>query len=367
MAKVIFEKVIKRYPSVPHPTVRELSLTIDDGEFLVLVGPSGCGKSTVLRMLAGLISVTGGRISIDGKDVTRLPPKDRDISMVFQNYALFPHLDVYENIAFGLKIRGVPKKEIHLRVMEAAALLGIEPLLQKKPRELSGGQSQRVAVGRAIVRRPKVFLFDEPLSNLDAKMRTQMRAEISRLHRRLKSTAIYVTHDQCEAMTMADRLVVLHDGVIGQCGTPHEIYSQPRNTFVATFIGSPPMNLFPAEVVASDGPAGLKMKDLILTLPPQAAARLEAGHKYTFGIRPEHIYLAERASPGVNVCAPLDCEVELAESMGNDVVLHCNSGGLAFQASLKHDFPVKTGDRIKVVFAMDKSHIFGEDGERLVW
>lgn len=365
MAKVIFENVVKRYQSNARDTVRELSLAIDDGEFLVLVGPSGCGKSTVLRMLAGLISVTAGKISIDGKDITRLPPKDRDISMVFQNYALFPHLDVYDNVAFGLKMRGTPKKEIDDRVREAAALLGIEPLLHKKPKELSGGQSQRVAVGRAIVRRPKVFLFDEPLSNLDAKMRTQMRAEISRLHRRLKSTAIYVTHDQCEAMTMADRMVVLHDGVIEQCGTPHEIYSAPRNTFVATFIGSPPMNLFAAGIAPAGDAAGLKINNFILPLPPQAAARLEAGHKYTFGIRPEHIYLAERIYPGVKASAPLACEVELAESMGNDVVLHCNSGGLAFQASLKHDFPVKSGDRINVVFALDKSHIFGENGERV--
>ena len=366
MAKVIFEKVAKRYQSNARHTVRELSLAIEDGEFLVLVGPSGCGKSTVLRMLAGLISVTAGKISIDGKDITRLPPKDRDISMVFQNYALFPHLDVYDNIAFGLKMRGTPKKEIDGRVREAAALLGIEPLLHKKPKELSGGQSQRVAVGRAIVRRPKVFLFDEPLSNLDAKMRTQMRSEISRLHRRLKATSIYVTHDQCEAMTMADRMVVLHDGVIEQCGTPHEIYSAPRNTFVATFIGSPPMNLFAAQAVCDGVPAGLKINDLMLPLPPQTAARLKAGSKYTFGIRPEHIYLAERIYPGVNSSAPLACEVELAESMGNDVVLHCNSGGLAFQASLKHDFPVKSGDRINVVFALDKSHIFGENGERVV-
>jgi len=365
MAKVIFEKVVKRYPSGDRDTVRELSLTIDDGEFLVLVGPSGCGKSTILRMLAGLINVTAGKIFIDGKDITRLHPKDRDISMVFQNYALFPHLNVYDNIAFGLKMRGAPKKEIDDRVREAAALLGIVPLLHKKPKELSGGQSQRVAVGRAIVRRPKVFLFDEPLSNLDAKMRTQMRAEISRLHRRLKATAIYVTHDQCEAMTMADRMVVLHDGVIGQCGTPHEIYSAPRNTFVATFIGSPPMNLFAAQAVCEGAASGLKINNFVLPLPPLTAARLEIGSKYTFGIRPEHIYLADRVPPGVNSSVPLACEVELAESMGNDVVLHCNSGGLAFQASLKHDFPVKSGDKINVVFALDKSHVFDEKGERV--
>ena len=365
MAKVIFEKVVKRYKSNERPTVKELSLAVNDGEFLVLVGPSGCGKSTVLRMLAGLISVTGGSISIDGRDVTRLPSKDRDISMVFQNYALFPHLDVYDNIAFGLKMRGTPKSEIDSRVRETAALLGIEALLHKKPRELSGGQSQRVAVGRAIVRRPKVFLFDEPLSNLDAKMRTQMRAEISRLHRRLKATAIYVTHDQCEAMTMADRMVVLHDGVIGQCGTPHEIYSTPRNTFVATFIGSPPMNLFAAHAACSGDRPGLVINNLALPLPALTAARLTDGCKYTFGIRPEHIYLAGRTYTGANFSAPLNCEVELAESMGNDVVLHCNSGGLAFQASLKHDFPVKSGDRINMVFDLDKSHVFGEDGERV--
>ncbi|MBU2529688.1 MAG: sn-glycerol-3-phosphate ABC transporter ATP-binding protein UgpC, partial [Elusimicrobia bacterium] len=346
MANVILEKIVKHYPGNDKPTVRDLDLSIKDGEFMVFVGPSGCGKSTLLRMVAGLISTTSGKMFIDNQDITHLHPKDRSISMVFQNYALFPHLNVYENISFGLTIRKTDKKEIAIRVKDAAELLGITDFLDKKPKNLSGGQRQRVAVGRAIVRRPKVFLFDEPLSNLDAKMRTQMRVEISKLHKKLKTTIIYVTHDQCEAMTMADRMVVLNNGIIQQCGAPSEIYSSPKNIFVATFIGSPPMNLFKGEIIKKDDKLFFKIKNTTIMLPLKSSDVLSDGNSdYTLGIKPEHIYLAERKPDGMTFGEDIDCEVELAESMGSDVSLHCNAQGLEFQSNQRHDFPIKAGDK----------------------
>ena len=252
MARVRLDKVTKVFEN-GFVAVKEASLDIENREFMVLVGPSGCGKSTTLRMVAGLEEVSKGRIQIGDRDVTHVPPKDRDIAMVFQNYALYPHMSCFENMAFGLKIRRVPKSEIEAQVREAAGILGIESLLDRKPRELSGGQRQRVAVGRAIVRNPKVFLFDEPLSNLDAKLRVQMRAEISRLHNRLDATMVYVTHDQVEAMTMGDRIVVMLDGVVQQIDAPLELYHQPVNRFVAGFIGSPPMNFLSGRVVRQEG------------------------------------------------------------------------------------------------------------------
>ncbi len=363
MANVILEKVVKHYPGNDKPTVLDLDLSIKDGEFMVFVGPSGCGKSTLLRMVAGLISTTSGKMFIDDKDITHLHPKDRSISMVFQNYALFPHLDVYENISFGLKIRKTDKKEIDIRVNAAAELLGITDFLRKKPKNLSGGQRQRVAVGRAIVRRPKVFLFDEPLSNLDAKMRTQMRVEISKLHKKLKTTIIYVTHDQCEAMTMADRMVVLNNGIIQQCGAPAEIYSSPKNIFVATFIGSPPMNIFKGDIIKKDDKLFFKIKDEELTLPLNFSGVLkDETSDYTLGIRPEHIYLDERKSGDTPFSEIIDCEIELAESMGNEVSLHCDAKGFKFQSNQRHDFPIKTGDKVKLVFALDKLHLFDKNG-----
>ena len=363
MASVILENVVKHYPNNDKSTIKDLDLSINAGEFMVFVGPSGCGKSTLLRMIAGLINTTSGKMFIDGKNITKLPPKDRSISMVFQNYALFPHLDVYENISFGLSIRKTDKKEIDKRVNDAAELLGIKDFLRKTPKNLSGGQRQRVAVGRAIVRRPKVFLFDEPLSNLDAKMRTQMRVEISKLHKKLKTTIIYVTHDQCEAMTMADRMVVLHNGIIQQCGAPSEIYSSPKNVFVATFIGSPPMNLFKGDIIKKDDQLFFKINNTALTLPLKFPDILsDESSDYTLGIRPEHIYLAERKPNDMLCSEAIDCEIELAESMGNDVSLHCKAQGLEFQSNQRHDFPIKTGDRIKLVFAIDKLHIFDKDG-----
>ncbi|MCG2724917.1 MAG: sn-glycerol-3-phosphate ABC transporter ATP-binding protein UgpC [Elusimicrobia bacterium] len=367
MANVILEKIAKHYPGNDKPTVNDLNLSINDGEFMVFVGPSGCGKSTVLRMIAGLINTTSGKMLINGKDITDLPPKDRGISMVFQNYALFPHLDVYENISFGLSIRKTDKKEIDKRVNDAAELLGITDFLRKKPKNLSGGQRQRVAVGRAIVRRPKVFLFDEPLSNLDAKMRTQMRVEISKLHKKLKTTIIYVTHDQCEAMTMADRMVVLNNGIIQQCGAPSEIYSSPKNIFVATFIGSPPMNLFKGEIIREDDRLFFKINNTALMLPLKFSGALkDETCDYTLGIRPEHIYLDERKSDDMTFSEAIDCEIELAESMGNDVSLHCKAQGLEFQSNQRHDFPIKTGDRIKLVFAIDKLHLFDKNGDSVL-
>ncbi|HAH05769.1 MAG TPA: glycerol-3-phosphate ABC transporter ATP-binding protein [Elusimicrobia bacterium] len=362
MAKVVLEKVEKRYAGNAAATVRALDLEIDDGEFLVLVGSSGCGKSTVLRMIAGLIDVTGGRIFIDGADVTRRPPKDRDVSMVFQNYALFPHMDVSDNIGFGLKIRGCGKEETAQRVAATAELLGIGALLDKKPGQLSGGQRQRVALGRAIIRNPKVFLFDEPLSNLDAKLRAQMRAELLKLHRRLKATTIYVTHDQCEAMTMADRLAVLNEGALQQCGAPLEVYAEPKNTFVATFIGMPPMNLFKAELAAEDGACRFRLPGgALIPVPEPLARRLKARKDtgYTVGIRPEHIVPARERRAGPAIA----CEVELAESLGNGLCLHCLGAGLSFQAALKPDFPVKTGDRIELAFSTEKLCVFDGSGD----
>ncbi len=367
MAQVRFENVTKRYPGNDAPTIKEVALTIKDGEFLVLVGPSGCGKSTILRMLAGLIGVSGGRIHIDDRDVTDLPPKDRDIAMVFQNYALFPHMNVRDNVAFGLMIRKTPKDEIKRRVAEAVEILGIEDLLEKRPGQLSGGQRQRVALGRAIVRRPKVFLFDEPLSNLDAKLRTQMRAEISRLHRKLKATTVYVTHDQAEAMTMADRIVVLHDGVVQQCGRPLEIYSKPANDFVAGFIGTPPMNLFDAEIDGEkEGSLRLRPGGLSVPLPEALAETLKknGGKKYRLGIRPEDICLADRRQDG-NFGEPFKCEVELAESFGAEICLHCEAKGLKFQSTQKHVSEIRPGESLRMAFALDRLHLFDESGRRV--
>ena len=292
MATVVLKNVYKIYAG-DVTAVHDASLEIKDQEFVVLVGPSGCGKSTTLRMIAGLEDISKGEILIDGKVVNDVPPKDRDIAMVFQNYALYPHMSVYDNMAFGLKLRKYPKPEIHRRVLEAAEILGITEYLDRKPKALSGGQRQRVAVGRAIVRKPKAFLFDEPLSNLDAKMRVQMRAEISKLHKRLKSTMIYVTHDQIEAMTMGDRIVVMKDGWIQQVDTPLHIYHHPANQFVAGFIGTPPMNFFRGKLEKGAG-GGLVFDEGTFQIPIAdkalaTAAAAEAGKVVTLGIRPENM------------------------------------------------------------------------------
>src|SRR3954464_11963674 len=290
MAQVTLRKVVKYYDEVE--AVSAIDLDIADKEFVVLVGPSGCGKSTTLRMIAGLEEITGGEIAVDGEVVNDVPPKDRDMAMVFQNYALYPHMTVYQNMSFGLRLKKYPKEEIDKRVQEAARILDITELLERKPKQLSGGQRQRVAMGRAIVRNPKVFLFDEPLSNLDAKLRVQMRTEIKKVHQKVKTTSVYVTHDQVEAMTLADRVVVMNAGRIEQIGPPSELYHAPRTRFVAGFIGSPAMNFLPCRLVEQGSGLGVQLSpEITLAVPPQRTERYRphVGKELIFGLRPEHM------------------------------------------------------------------------------
>jgi multiple sugar transport system ATP-binding protein len=355
MASVTFEKTSKLWPGSSQPAVNGLDLEIGDGEFLVLVGPSGCGKSTSLRMLAGLDSVDGGRILIGDRDVTRLEPKERDIAMVFQNYALYPHMTVAENMGFALKLAKTPKPEIDKRVNEAAKLLGLDPYLARKPKALSGGQRQRVAMGRAIVRQPQVFLMDEPLSNLDAKLRVQTRTQIAQLQRRLDTTTVYVTHDQVEAMTMGDRVAVLKDGVLQQCATPRELYAKPTNVFVAGFMGSPAMNLFTLPV--TDGKVELGGQQIAL---PRAVT----GHakNVVIGIRPEHF---EVASSGIEM------EVDVVEELGSDAYVYGRARGPAgeLQIVARVDWrnPPAKGARLQLQAEPKQIHIFAADtGNRLI-
>ena len=322
MATVTFDHATRTYPGASEPAVNELSLEIADGEFLVLVGPSGCGKSTSLRMLAGLEEVNSGRVLIGDRDVTNIEPKDRDVAMVFQNYALYPHMSVADNMGFALKIQGVSKEERRQRVLEAAKLLDLEQLLARKPKALSGGQRQRVAMGRAIVRQPQVFLMDEPLSNLDAKLRVQTRTQISSLTRRLETTTVYVTHDQVEAMTMGNRVAVLSGGKLQQCASPRELYENPVNEFVAGFIGSPAMNL--QTVPLADGGARLAGTVLSLPVPIAAAAKAAGLRELVLGIRPEHLHLA-------NGSGELAGDVMLVEELGADALLHVRLTGDAGQ------------------------------------
>jgi multiple sugar transport system ATP-binding protein len=364
MAKVVLENVCKTFPGGVK-AVDNANLVIEDKEFVVLVGPSGCGKSTTLRMVAGLEEITSGQVFIDGKLVNDVPPKDRDIAMVFQNYALYPHMTVYKNMAFGLMLRKYPKTEIEARVKEAAQILGItDEQLQRKPKALSGGQRQRVAVGRAIVRKPKAFLFDEPLSNLDAKMRVQMRVEISKLHNKLQSTMIYVTHDQVEAMTMGDRIVVMKDGLIQQVDEPIALYDNPKNQFVAGFIGSPPMNFFEGTIQQRQGalwfveqtPAG---NGFAIKVAEPHAAKLAryAGQPVTFGSRPEDIndqQLALHPEPDTVATAT----VEVVEPMGAEIHLTLNTGTHAFTARLASHEHAKVGSRLAMTFTMGKAHYF---------
>ena len=321
MASIEFSEVRKAYGT--NKVVHGISLKVDDGEFVVLVGPSGCGKSTLLRMVAGLEEITSGTIRIGDRVVNDLEPKDRDCAMVFQNYALYPHMSVYDNMAYGLKIRKFPKADIDKRVHAAAAILELEGFLKRKPRELSGGQRQRVAMGRAIVREPAVFLFDEPLSNLDAKLRVQTRLEIQKLHRRLRTTSLYVTHDQVEAMTLAQRMIVMNAGRAEQVGTPDDVYSRPATTFVASFIGSPPMNLFEGRMSA-DGQAFVAREGMQIALPRAMGAL--AGRELVLGIRPEHLEPGGRG---------LDMAVETVEVLGAEHLIHGVVAG--------HDVIVRTG------------------------
>ncbi|BAJ64098.1 MULTISPECIES: ABC transporter ATP-binding protein [Anaerolinea] len=357
MASVTFDHVTKKFGDVV--ALNDLNIKVEDREFLVLVGPSGCGKTTALRCLAGLEEVTSGRILIGDQVVNDIPPKDRDIAMVFQSYALYPHMTVFDNMAFGLKLRKFPKDEIKRRVEEAAQILGIETLLKRKPRELSGGQRQRVAVGRAIVREPKVFLFDEPLSNLDAKLRVQTRAEISKLHQRLQTTFIYVTHDQVEAMTMATRIAVMNKGVLQQLDTPQNLYDRPANLFVAGFIGSPAMNFFPARLHKEQGELIIDTGDFAVKIPAEKRDLYApyVDRQVIFGIRPEDIHNPMYAPPGIHA-APVESKVDVIELMGNEIFLYMVSGKNNYVARVDPRTRFKIGETVQLVFNMDNIHLF---------
>ncbi len=362
MAEVKLESVHKIYEGKV-TAVRDVNATINDKEFVVLVGPSGCGKSTVLRMIAGLEEISQGTISIDGRVVNDVPPKDRDIAMVFQNYALYPHMSVYENLAFGLKLRKYPKEEIDGRVQHAAQILGIDRFLDRKPKALSGGQRQRVALGRAIVRQPKVFLFDEPLSNLDANLRVQMRTEISRLHHQLQTTMIYVTHDQIEAMSMGDRIVVMKDGVVQQVDTPLNIYHHPANKFVAGFIGSPTMNFMSGSIQANGHTVFHQDRSsLNIPIPDGLLKKVRTRSAITLGIRPEHMY-AHKPSEVENV-ASLTANVEVVEPVGNEVFVYFSTGPDAqYVARLATDTPPAVGKPFQLLLDTSKIHFFDTETE----
>jgi multiple sugar transport system ATP-binding protein len=354
MAGVILDHVAKRYGNVS--VIEDLNLDIPDHEFMVLVGPSGCGKSTALRMIAGLEEISDGEIRIGERVVNELPPKSRDIAMVFQNYALYPHMTVRENLEFGLRVRKTPLAETERLVQEAAQILEISNLLDRKPKQLSGGQRQRVALGRAIVRKPAVFLFDEPLSNLDAKLRVLMRAEIKKLQQRLKTTTVYVTHDQIEAMTMGQRIAVMKDGKIQQVGTPLEIYGRPENLFVANFIGTPPMNFLPATL--ADGGKTLAGKEFSLPVPKSLRALTSGpdGRKVIVGIRPENILDPSESARGDT--ARLSGKAEVVEPLGDKVIIHVRVGDdvLVYQVE-PHAMP-EMGDNVELVLELDKLHLF---------
>jgi multiple sugar transport system ATP-binding protein len=362
MASVTYDHIYKKFGD--NTVLTDLHLNVEDKEFLVLVGPSGCGKSTALRCLAGLEEISQGRVLIGERDVTHTAPKDRDIAMVFQSYALYPHMSVYDNMAFGLKLRKTPRAEIDRRVKEAADILGISHLLTRKPKQLSGGQRQRVAVGRAIVREPSVFLFDEPLSNLDAKLRVQTRAEISKLHQRLKTTFIYVTHDQVEAMTMATRIAVMRDGILQQLDTPQNLYDKPGNVFVAGFIGSPSMNFFDAKLVKADGTMVVDAGAFAVKIPEgkQGPYQAHAGKSVVFGIRPEDIHDPSYAPPGIHQ-APVESAVEVTELMGNEVFLYLKAGDKNFVGRVDPRSRARVGDKVQLWFNMDNMHLFDKDAE----
>ncbi len=354
MSTVTFDHVTKQYGEVT--AVDDLNLEIQDGEFLVLVGPSGCGKTTSLRMIAGLEEITSGTLRIGERVVNDVAPKDRDIAMVFQSYALYPHMSVYDNLAFGLKLRKVPKAEIDKRVKEAAETIQLTGLLQRKPKELSGGQRQRVALGRAIVREPAVFLMDEPLSNLDAKLRVQTRAEIARLHQRLQTTIVYVTHDQVEAMTMGSRIAVMSQAKLQQVGAPQELYDHPANQFVAGFIGSPAMNFVETTVTGGGGGTTLEAPGLSIPVPPRFREALgpTTGGKVLAGFRPEHLDIGQ-AAEGV---ATLKARADVVEYLGNEELLHVDVAGADLVAVVSAAHRVKPDDELTLVLPLDKLHLF---------
>ncbi len=366
MAQVSLNNVSKCYPGNIW-AIKDINLGIENKEFVVLVGPSGCGKSTTLRIIAGLEEATGGNVYIGNQLVNDTPPKDRNIAMVFQNYALYPHMSVHDNMAFGLKLRKYPAPEIEARVKEAATMLGIEQLLHRKPRELSGGQRQRVAVGRAIVRKPLVFLFDEPLSNLDAKMRVQMRTEIKKLHIRLQTTMIYVTHDQTEAMTMGDRIVVMKDGDIQQIADPISLYDKPVNKFVAGFIGTPPMNFVKGTIIKKEGRLYFNEGKFLVRVVDAMFKTLEAyvGKELIFGIRPEDIYdkLFVSEAPSENT---IKATCEIIEPMGSEAYLYLNTGKNQLIAKVGgHDKPAINSD-MDLVFDMSKVHFFDKETDKTI-
>ena len=366
MASLSLEHIDKVYPN-GFKAVKDFNLEIADKEFIIFVGPSGCGKSTTLRMIAGLEDISGGTLKIDDKVVNDVEPKDRDIAMVFQNYALYPHMTVYDNMAFGLKLRKVPKDQIDKQVREAAKILDLDKLLDRKPKALSGGQRQRVARGRAIVRNPKVFLMDEPLSNLDAKLRVQMRTEISKLHQRLGATIIYVTHDQTEAMTLGTRIVVMKEGVAQQIDTPQNLYDHPVNQFVAGFIGSPQMNFMDAAIKVNGGKTTATVGDTTLEVPADKAAALKAydGKTVVLGIRPEDIHDEEealQAMPNAVISAP----IRVYELLGAEVFLYFDFAGAQMTARVSPRTTARRGDTVKFALDLSKSHYFDKETQQTI-
>ena len=368
MGTLSFKNINKVYPNGFH-AVKDFNLEVADKEFIIFVGPSGCGKTTTLRMVAGLEEISSGELSIDGRVINDVEPKDRDIAMVFQNYALYPHMTVYDNMAFGLKLRKVPKAEIDKMVHEAAKILDLEPLLDRKPKALSGGQRQRVAMGRAIVRNPQVFLMDEPLSNLDAKLRGQMRIELSKLHQRLGTTIIYVTHDQVEAMTLGTRIVVMNAGIVQQVDTPQALYDTPNNLFVAGFIGSPQMNFLDAVVAVEGDKAVLDLGESKITLEGDKAKKLidggYDGKTVVMGIRPEDVYDDEaviEANPGTTI----ESTVRVYELLGAEVYLYFDYAGANFTARVKPTTTARTGDVVKLALEPSKIHVFDKETEMAI-
>jgi multiple sugar transport system ATP-binding protein len=366
MAEVVLERVTKVFPGNV-VAVSGMDLHVGDQEFLVLVGPSGCGKTTTLRAIAGLEEITEGTIRIGPRVVNDVAPKDRDIAMVFQNYALYPHMTVYQNMAFGLKLRKFPRKEIEDRVAEAARILGIEGLLNRKPRQLSGGQRQRVAVGRAIVRKPAAFLFDEPLSNLDAKLRVEMRKELNELHHRLQSTMIYVTHDQIEAMTLGDRIVVMHEGLIQQVGPPVEVYDFPRNKFVAGFVGTPPMNFLAGRLVKNSEQVSVEADGVSIPLRPEMGRQV-AGYvdqRVDLGIRPEDVQLVGSRRP-IDEGARLTATVNVVEPLGHEKIVYFSVAGQELLGKIDVHDRVERGSRVEIVLNMRRAHVFEQkDGSNV--
>jgi multiple sugar transport system ATP-binding protein len=366
MAEVNLHKIVKKYDEVE--AVRGIDLDIADHEFVVLVGPSGCGKSTTLRMIAGLEDITDGEILIGGDVVNDVPPKDRDIAMVFQNYALYPHMTVEQNMSFGLRLKRYPKAEIRKRVDEAARILDIKELLDRKPKALSGGQRQRVAMGRAIVRNPKVFLFDEPLSNLDAKLRVQMRTEIKKVHHQVRTTTVYVTHDQVEAMTLADRVVVMNHGIIEQVGTPQELYHSPKTRFVAGFIGSPAMNFIPCRLEGSDGSLSIRLNDaLSFPVPPGRAQRysnLSQNGPLLLGLRPEHITEADAHLPPGKI--PFDANLEVTEPMGMETLVYFPLNGIQVCGRVDPNAGAQDGRPMQLAADLNNMHLIDEKTGQVV-